>query len=201
MRPGELLFLPAFPLTGALIGWVTNFIALKMLFHPRQPLSLPGITIQGLLPRRRRDLAEKIAATVSQEILSAAEISELLGHLSWRREVEGIVASLVREDLLPRPLRKVPGVDLMLSGIQDALTDRILETLEAHRGTIVGRFHEELDIGGMVAAKIESLDLAELEDMIFRLVSRELRHIELVGGAVGFVVGAVQGVLWLLAGG
>ena len=200
MLPGDLRFFPLFPLTGALIGWMTNYLALKMLFHPRRPLPFPGMPIQGLLPRRRRELAGKIAATVSEDILSAEEISEVLGHLNWRREVEGIVASLVREDLLPRPFRKVPGVDHLLFAIEETLTNRILETLEAHRGTIVSRFHGELDLRGMITEKIEGLDLDELEQMIIRLVSRELRHIELVGGAVGFAVGMAQGLLWLAAG-
>ena len=50
----------------------------------------------------------------------------------------------------------------------------------------------------MVVEKIAGFDIDELEGLVFRLVARELRHIELVGGILGFVVGCVQSVLFFL---
>jgi len=198
MSPTEIAALVTFPLVGAAIGWCTNFLAIKMLFHPRKPVGLPGFKVQGLLPRRQKDLAEKIGETVAEEILSAEEISSLLGRIHWREEVEGIVASIIGKDLIPRKFQKLPGVDIILRQIQDRLTDRILETLDSHMDGIVARFHSELDIRKMVVEKIAGFDLDELEGLVFRLVARELRHIELVGGILGFVVGCVQSVLFFL---
>ncbi len=199
MSPPETLYLVTFPLVGAAIGWCTNFLAIKMLFHPRKPLRLPGLRIQGLLPRRQGDLAEKIGETVADEILSAAEISSLLGRIHWREEVEGIVASIIGRDLVPRSMQMLPGVSLLLQQVQDRLTDRILEALDSHMDAIVARFHDELDIKAMVVEKIAGLDLADLEKLVFRLVARELRHIELVGGILGFVVGLVQSLIFFLS--
>ena len=45
------------PIIGLIIGAFTNYLAIKMLFHPRKPI----LGIQGLLPKRRKVLAEKIA--------------------------------------------------------------------------------------------------------------------------------------------
>jgi uncharacterized membrane protein YheB (UPF0754 family) len=199
MTPPDLFYLLAFPLVGAAIGWITNFLAIKMLFHPRTPLRLPGLTLQGLLPRRRADLAGKIAATVADDILSTGEISSLLGRIHWREEVEGIVHSLIVRDLVPRAMRKLPGMDIVLLQIQDRLTDKILEALEEHREAIVSRFHDELDIRRMVVERVTSLDMDELEKLVFKLVARELRHIEIVGGLLGFVVGSFQSLLFYLS--
>lgn len=201
MSPPEILYLVTFPLVGAAIGWCTNFLAIKMLFHPRKPLRLPGLRIQGLLPRRQRDLAEKIGETVADEILSAAEISSLLGRIHWREEVEGIVASIIGRDLVPRSMQMLPGVGLLLQQVQDRLTDRILEALDSHMDAIVARFHDELDIKAMVVERIAGLDLDDLERLVFRLVARELRHIELVGGILGFIVGLVQSLIFFLSRG
>jgi uncharacterized membrane protein YheB (UPF0754 family) len=192
----EFLHLLAFPLVGAAIGWTTNFLAIKMLFHPRKPLGPRGMQIQGLLPRRRRDLAEKIGATVADDILSSREISSLLGKIHWRQEVEGIVHALISGDLVPRAMQKLPGMELVLHQIQERLTERILKALDEHRDAIVSRFHDELDIREMVVEKIVGLDLDDLEGLVFRLVSRELRHIELVGGFLGLLVGAAQSLIF-----
>ena len=58
------------PLTGALIGWITNLLAIRLLFHPRRPLRLWPLPfkIQGLLPKRREELAENIADIVSEQL-------------------------------------------------------------------------------------------------------------------------------------
>ncbi len=46
-----------FPLLGFIIGWLTNFIAIKLLFHPRKKFFF----IQGLIPKRKKQIAEKIS--------------------------------------------------------------------------------------------------------------------------------------------
>jgi uncharacterized membrane protein YheB (UPF0754 family) len=45
------------PLTGAVIGYLTNFLALKFLFYPRKKT----LGIQGLIPKRKESLSQKIA--------------------------------------------------------------------------------------------------------------------------------------------
>jgi uncharacterized membrane protein YheB (UPF0754 family) len=199
MPPPEVFYLVTFPLVGAAIGWCTNFLAIKMLFRPRRPLGPPGFRIQGLLPRRQGELAEKIGETVARDILSAREISSLLGQIHWREEVDGIVASVIGRDLIPKALQRLPGVDAILEQIQGRLTDRILETLDSHMDGIVSRFHDELDIRKMVVDKIARFDLDELEQLVFRLVAKELRHIEMIGGVLGFVVGLVQSVIFYVS--
>ena len=192
----EALHLLTFPLVGAAIGWFTNFLAIKMLFHPREPIRLPGIRLQGLLPRRRLDLADRIGETVAAEILSAREISSLLGKIHWREEVQGIVHSVITRDIIPRRMQFLPGVSVILDQIQVRLTDRILEALAEHMDGIVTRFHDELDLKKMVVDKMSGLDLDEIETLVFRLAGNELRHIELVGAVLGFTVGLVQSLLF-----
>ncbi|MBI2451985.1 DUF445 family protein [Candidatus Pacearchaeota archaeon] len=44
------------PLTGAIIGYVTNWVAIKMLFWPRKKI----FGIQGLVPKRKEEIAARI---------------------------------------------------------------------------------------------------------------------------------------------
>ncbi len=46
-----------FPPIGALIGWLTNYIAIKMLFYPRKKF----MGFQGIIPKRKQILSEKIS--------------------------------------------------------------------------------------------------------------------------------------------
>ena len=48
------------PLIAALIGWLTNLIAVKMLFHPRKSINLGFFSVQGVFPKRQKALAKKL---------------------------------------------------------------------------------------------------------------------------------------------
>ena len=62
------------PLISAFIGWVTNWVAIKMLFHPRNPVTILGMKVQGIFPKRQQQFAEKLGKLVSRELLSFDEI-------------------------------------------------------------------------------------------------------------------------------
>ena len=66
-----LLFL--LPLIAALIGWMTNYIAVKMLFHPKEPKKIVGITFHGVFPKRQNVLAEKLGQLVADELFSISD--------------------------------------------------------------------------------------------------------------------------------
>ena len=57
------------PFIAAGIGWFTNYLAIKMLFHPREPINLGFYTLQGIFPKRQKVLAEKLGKVVSQDLV------------------------------------------------------------------------------------------------------------------------------------
>lgn len=61
---------------GAIIGWTTNVIAIKLLFRPIDPIKVPvlGWTLQGLMPKRKKEIAKNIGETVETELVSIEEI-------------------------------------------------------------------------------------------------------------------------------
>src|SRR5690349_18820017 len=66
------------PVTSAFIGWVTNRLAVIMLFRPQQPVRLFGITIQGVFPKRQPQFAQQIGALISKELVSFNQIESKL---------------------------------------------------------------------------------------------------------------------------
>ena len=53
----------------------------------------------------------------------------------------------------------------------------------------------EIKIGEMVEEKINSFDLSKLESLVYDIAKKELRHIEILGGVLGFMIGIVQGII------
>jgi len=63
------------PIVAALIGWITNFLAVKMLFHPREARKILFFTFHGVFPKRQKALADKLGDIVSAELISITDIS------------------------------------------------------------------------------------------------------------------------------
>lgn len=69
------------PIVGAIIGYFTNYIAVKMLFHPRNPITVGGHTLPftpGIIPKRKKDLAKAIGRAVQDELFGEQEVKEIL---------------------------------------------------------------------------------------------------------------------------
>ena len=74
---------------GAVIGYVTNYIAIKLLFKPYKPIKLSNITIfpQGVIPREKEALAKKVGNLVKEYILSEEEIKKIVTSDEVKKEI------------------------------------------------------------------------------------------------------------------
>ena len=99
------------PLLGAIIGYVTNRIAIKMLFRPLTPKRIWGVHIPltpGVIPRNRFDLARTIGRMVSEQLLSPAAIKEQLDKPEFRENIARWIGGQ-RRALMQRPIRRTRG--------------------------------------------------------------------------------------------
>jgi uncharacterized membrane protein YheB (UPF0754 family) len=75
---------------GAIIGYVTNYVAIKLLFRPFKPVKIGNFTIfpQGVIPREKKTLARKVGQMVSEYILSEEEIKKIVTNAEVKEEIE-----------------------------------------------------------------------------------------------------------------
>lgn len=188
------------PVIGAIHGWVTNLLAIRLLFRPRRPIRFLLWTVQGVVPRRRADLAKRVAEIVEKDLLPLDSLlaAARKGGLDAQIEAEVTRAMEDRlEEILPRFL---PG-GLRLSVKAQILRLLIRETVPAvtrlldSAGEVLG---ENLKIGAAVEARLLSLDLSEVEAAILRVAGREIGSIVRLGFFMGLGIGLVQGILLLI---
>lgn len=58
------------PIAGLLVGYATNFLALKLIFEPVEPRRILGQTIQGLFLQRQAEVAEVYCHLVTRDVLT-----------------------------------------------------------------------------------------------------------------------------------
>jgi len=98
MNP-QLLSYAAPPLIGAFIGYLTNKIAIKMLFRPLKPWYVLGLRVPmtpGVIPAKRHELAENIGVMVGEHLLTATDIGAALSKEPFQDHLRELVDTRVR---------------------------------------------------------------------------------------------------------
>ncbi|MBI3753267.1 MAG: DUF445 family protein [Deltaproteobacteria bacterium] len=195
------IFIP--PITGAVIGWFTHYVAIKMLFRPYRPVNLLGYKLQGLIPKRRKEIAAGIAKTIERELVSAKDFSAILQGIEWKEDVEKAVDEIVEHRFKAGKIKKIPLIGLISENltyhIKYLLTKEVIKHIDEKKDSFVEKFHDKVNMKEMLVARIDNLDIKRFEALLTDFIARELRHIEWLGGALGFIIGVIQvGIVYLL---
>ncbi len=189
----ELLVLP---LVGALIGWFTNYLAIKLLFRPYHPWRIPvlGSRVQGLIPRRKRELAASVGKVIEEALLSAQDIVDEMLTPQAREEVASAVTSAVEGRIRAKVAPFLPAglAGVVTSYISKLVRRETARFLDQDMDELVARFGGRIRLGKRVEKRLKALDLAEIEGLVRVLAARELRAIEYLGGVLGFIIGLLQ---------
>lgn len=198
----KLIFLLSMPVIGAAIGWLTNWVAVKLIFRPHRPVTILGYSIQGVVPKRRADLARSIGQVVERELVS---VDDLLEAVRSRETVERIAAAAadsirgrITERLpafVPLPVKKALS-EVITVQIRAEIPAVITETFDGFGGLI----REKVNFQSMVEERVNNFSLDRLEQVILSVSARELRHIEILGGVLGFLIGLIQAGMVYAAG-
>jgi len=190
----EILRFALLVLIGGLIGWITNKVAIKMLFRPVNPHKILGITFQGVFPRRKDQMAISLADTIEKELLSKEVImDQLLGE-----EKLEIIKGKLKETIIEKLIEAIPPVVAMFVGgdVRGFISKYIDKNGDEMFEQMVDEFRsvgiESLDIREIVRKRIDSLDFIEFEKIIFGLMNKELHFVEIIGLFLGAFIGIIQ---------
>ncbi|HBG0719391.1 DUF445 family protein [Clostridioides difficile] len=183
---------------GGFIGYVTNVVAIRLIFRPIEPIKIPilNIEIVGLIPKRRTEIAANVGEIIQEEFLSMDEILANIITDEDKEEVVRYIKARVKIIIHEK-------VSFIPSGIKNMIQDYLGEIIESEvkqsidelSKNIINKANERIDIQKMVEDKINELDLYELEEIIIRIAKKELKHIEFLGLVLGFLIGIAQGLI------
>ncbi len=190
------------PVVGGVIGWFTNYLAVKMLFHPRQPVRLLFFDVQGVFPKRQKALAANFGRMVEQELISHEDVRRVITDPAFQEKFKAPLGEYVERFIIERLTSLSPMVSMFLSDqMRERIRGLITAELEKLVPDIIERaaleLEDRLDFGDLARRKVEALSLDRLEDLLVSSMKREFKFIELSGGVLGVLIGLVQAVLQL----
>ena len=195
--PAKTILLILLPFISAFIGWFTNWVAVKMLFHPRLPTRILGITFHGIFPKRQVQFAQKLGATVAGELIHFKDIAAQMSDPAAIAEIMPQLETQIDEFLAVRIKEKIPMLAMFLTdGTSAMIKAGLMEEMEIMLPKLIRDYAENLekkiDIEKMVSEKVAAFSSDKLEALLLSVMANELRFVEIIGGVLGFLIGLLQ---------
>jgi uncharacterized membrane protein YheB (UPF0754 family) len=185
-------------------GWVTTWIAVKMLFHPRKPIKILGITIQGIFPKNQLAIAEKLGQVVGKELLSFDEIEQKVTNPENLQKLRPDIEAHI-DHFLTNKLKDVFPMLSMFIGEKTTtqLKEAFLQELESLFPVLMKNYmtklQHDLDLEKIVKEKVANFSTEKLEDILNQITKKEFTFLEFIGGFFGFLIGIVQVLITVLS--
>jgi uncharacterized membrane protein YheB (UPF0754 family) len=185
------------PAAGFWVGYLTNWIAIRLVFSPREPVKVGPMTVQGLFHKRQNEVAEAFGRIVATRVLNADNIVSTVMEGDGATRMNAIVEHRISDVIAKYEAH--PMAKLVLPEEQrPALHAELLERIKTEWPKPGGFFHtfagESVDLQGELERRMKALDRESYEGVL----RPAFQHDEWKLIAAGAVLGTVAGVLQLV---
>ena len=185
------------PILAALVGWITNFLAIKMLFHPHQPKKILGITFHGVFPKRQPQIAENLGSLVANELLSMKDVAQKIENLSTQPEALDAVGKRIEKTIRGKLISAFPMLSMFLTDdmivkVTNLFKGELEDFLKESAQELASKMEKSVDIQALVREKVQAFSSNKIEELLVGFMAQEFRFIERIGAVLGFLIGCIQ---------
>ena len=179
------------------IGWITNWVAIKMLFRPHKEINFGLFKIQGLIPKRRAEIGTGIANIIQNELISVKDVISNIDRVEFSKRLNDLIEDVLDKNLKKKVKEKFPLLQMFFSDkvakdVGNTIKDIVMENQEKIFEIFSNYAEENIDFEVIISDKISNFSLDKLEEIITLLANKELKHIEVIGAVLGVLIGAIQ---------
>ncbi len=191
------ILIVVFPAVAAVIGWVTNVVALKMLFKPYEPVRLLFFNFQGVLPKHFEEYANKIADIGVADFLTTQELASMLEPQELAEDLKEYFDRAFDEAIEEAKKLADPKFVSMLEPpmtdeIRKQIWTKVIETAPSAVEQLVERAEELVNLHDLIVEKNMLLGPQNMEKILWEIGGKELKWIEYFGGIFGVIIGFFQ---------
>ena len=168
-----------------------------MLFHPKEPKRILGVTFHGIFPKRQKKFAEKLGKMISEEFLSFEDIEEKITNPQNLKKlmptVEGHVDNFLRNKLSDEmPFLSLFIGERTIRSLKNIFMQELETLFPQLMKSYASHLQQELDLEKIVTEKVSAFSSDKLESILYQIMSKEFRFVEILGGVIGFIIGILQ---------
>ena len=185
------------------IGWITNWVAIKMLFRPHKEINFGLFKIQGLIPKRKAEIGTGIASIIQNELISVKDVISNIDREEFSKRLNSLIDDVLDKNLKKKVKEKFPLLqmfftDKVAKDVGNTIKDIVMENQEKIFEIFSNYAEENIDFEVIISDKISNFSLDKLEEIITLLANKELKHIEVICVILGMLIGAVQYLITLI---
>ena len=181
---------------GLVVGYATNWLALKLIFEPVEPLSIGPFTIQGIFLQRQQEVSVAFAEFYATWILK----SKLIWHYLFTGPKSESFKELLTDynvDVINEVANKLSvRADLVDPDVVRQLgttgAERILEELPKHVDVLHNHIDATLDVQPLLEKGLQRLSPKEFESVLHPIFEEEEIILIIAGAILGAAAGALQ---------
>lgn len=190
------------PIVGVIVGLVTNWLAIQMIFRPLEPRRYLFVKYQGMFPKRQVQIAGDYARMTADEVLTPKNLIRLVSQgEAGRRIADVVVASMTeRLDELRSKAQALVPVEItpeMLEEIRGIVVARLLQRIPEMQPQLEAYLERKLDIANTIESKLAVVPKTEFERLLRGVFEEDEIILIAIGGFLGGLVGGLQAALVL----
>ncbi len=185
------------PLFGGFVGFFSDWIALQMMFRPQHPVTLFGITFQGLFLKRQNEVAADYASLISKQLLTPANMMEELFRGAFADRIMELIHKNVKRVVdeqagIARPLVVYAVGSQRYIEMKQVIADRIMAKMPETMKHVEDYAEDAMDVRNTLVTRMQKLTPEEFEGMLRPAFKEDEWALILVGAVLGFLVGELQ---------
>lgn len=185
------------PLGGVIVGWATNWLALKMIFNPKQEIRVMGIKLHGLFIKRQNEVATEYSKIVSAEILTTERMFDRIFRGKASDELVTILHGHVKRSIdeqagLSRAIYQIFAGTRKYDELKEMAASRFVESLPLSIHRTFEYTETALDLETTMREKMAGLSPDEFEGVLRPAFQEDEWILILVGAALGGLAGFAQ---------
>ncbi|CAB9519987.1 expressed unknown protein [Seminavis robusta] len=185
------------PAAGFIVGWFTNFVALKIIFKPIEPVNICGYQLQGIFLKRQKEVSEIYARVLCTEIVHIKAMFDdiFVGPLSGNFYAMLRAHTLVFTDKMTAELKPLAIAAMgaeQFAAMKEAIAQKVMDELPNIIDQCYEYATEALGIEAELRTKMMALSCAEFEGVLHPAFEEDEILLIIVGAVLGAIVGVLQ---------
>ena len=190
------------PVFGALVGYITNWLALYMVFRPLQPVRFGPFVYQGIFLKRQKAVAAAYGEFFANHLITAEVLTnEVLSREVSVRRIQELIQreiNITVDDFRFqfKPLAMATLGVKQFKGAVDFAAGRAFDLMHPLDKDAQNLINTALQIESTLSTRLGELPVQDFHDLLHPVVEEDEWKLILIGGVLGFVAGLIQ--WWLM---
>lgn len=189
------------PLFGLIVGYATNWIALRMIFRPLKPRRFGPFVIQGLFFKRQQEIARDYGQLIADKIVTPSNIIEGVLKGPYAERMFNMISRHIKRTIdeqsgIARPFVAWTVGTRRYVEMKDRAVERIVQRLPETARSVDDYAREAMDLAQTLSGRLQALPAPEFEGMLRPAFQEDEWMLIAVGAALGFAVGIMQVIMF-----